>query len=68
MINIPKLYVGTMNDAFFIIDQKPRPSPVDFVADIATNEIEICIPCEQEEELAHKLVDSWNAIREAVKG
>lgn len=34
MINIPRLYVGTMNDALFIIDQPPRPSPVAAAPDL----------------------------------
>lgn len=31
MGDFPKLYVGTQNDALFIIDQPPRPAPVDCI-------------------------------------
>lgn len=65
-----KWYVATMNDCIFIIDQKPRPAPVDYM----TTEMDcgVCISMQsgskQVQALAELIVEAHNlSIPAAVK-
>ena len=62
MKTAPKLYVGTMNDGAFIIDQPPHPE-----SDIIdhSNGPAIVIPLGSDFDLAHKLVAAWNGVLDA---
>lgn len=59
-----KWYVGTRNDAIFIIDQPPRPAPIDYltegdpdtnvIANMGAGTREIC-------DLADRIIEAHNA-------
>lgn len=57
-----KWYVATMNDCIFIIDQKPRPAPVDYMT--AEMDCGVCISMQsgskQAQALAELIVEAHN--------
>lgn len=53
-------YVGTMNDGYFVIDQKPQPAPVDYVCDM-DHDVNVIAACGSKKELAELLVAEHNA-------
>jgi hypothetical protein len=55
----PRLYVGTMNDAAFVIDQPPRPSHDDGPSYHA-NGPNVIATCGSDFALAERLVAAWN--------
>ena len=57
-----KWYVGTMNDACFIIDQKPRPAPVDYINSNALPNVNV-IAGPIDGDMAQKICDAHNAAR-----
>jgi len=62
LMDIPKLYVGAMNDALFIIDEQPGPCPLDYVNPRAHKDCNTIARVEYNPELANELVDAWNAV------
>ncbi len=63
--NLPALYVGTMNDGIFIIDQPPRPAPVDHVAPI--QDVGVIAKMVENDEAATKLAKQFAAAPEMFK-
>ena len=59
-MSVPRLYVGSMNDALFVIDQPPRPSHDEGPWD-GPNGPNVIDACGQDEALANRLVAAWNA-------
>jgi hypothetical protein len=55
-----KWYVGTMNDGYFVVDQKPQPAPVDHACDI-DHGVNVIAACGSRKDLADLLVAEHNA-------
>ena len=53
-------YVGTMNDGYFVIDQKPQPAPVDYVCTM-DHDVNVIAACGAREDIANLLVAEHNA-------
>lgn len=57
-----KLYVGTLNDALFIIDQPPRPSNDTINPDLHVNVIaKMADNSPEAQAVAEKMVSAFNA-------
>lgn len=53
-------YVSTMNDGYFVIDQKPQPAPVDYACDV-DHGVKMIAACGSNKEIAELLVAEHNA-------
>ena len=64
-LSAPRLYVGVMNDGVFIIDQPPRPVPVDCINPDAMPTVNVIAALKSDFVLAERLVSAWNGALDA---
>lgn len=62
---VPRLYVAAMNDGLFIIDQPPRPAPVDYTNPHTAPDTNCIAALGADRALADKLVAAWNGVLDA---
>lgn len=56
-----KWYVGAMNDAYHVIDQRPQPGPIDYFCSMDHKDVDVIISCGTDKRLAELLVAEHNA-------